>query len=107
MSNLLLHILEFFHFCLYGIVVLITIYYPKFAIFIGLPIWYLTYILFDACILNFVEYNFGKNSGDSNMFYIFTETQFFTSSYISPLTPYGMIIISFIVGVYSLQLKNN
>jgi hypothetical protein len=70
-----------------------------------IPIWYLTYILYDDCILNIFENTQGKNEDETNIVYEWIKKHLFKFSYIHPLEPYGVLIITYIFSVYSLKLS--
>ena len=84
----------------------------KFNIFYLYPATYLSYVVFNACILNVFESNL---SGDKEFnivkekipnfnvsLYEFT-TGLFNNCAQNPASPMGMIIVGFIVSLYSLK----
>lgn len=103
-NNTLLTIVTYIHMLLWSVMVYVAIYYPEFSILYVLPIWYLTYVVFDACIFDVFENTLGKKPEESNPLHQFG-TQLFPFSYEKPTNPIGLIVFGFIVGVYSLKLQ--
>ena len=105
MINKLLDVIQIMHGCVWLFMMHISIYYPEFNILYLLPIWYLTYVLSDKCILDMLENNMGKKSEDVNQIYKYTNN-LFRFSYLNMLSPNGMMILGFIISVYSLKFHN-
>lgn len=103
-NNILLTIITYIHMSIWTIMVYVAIYHPEFSILYVLPIWYLTYVIFDACIFDVFENNLGKQPEESNPLHRFG-TQLFNFSYEKPTEPLGLIVFGFIIGVYSLKLQ--
>ena len=65
-KNILLTITQLIHMSVWTIMIYVTFYHPEFTILYVLPIWYLTYAIFDECIFDMFEINLGRNRYDSN-----------------------------------------
>ena len=103
-KNILLTITQLIHMSVWTIMIYVTFYHPEFTILYVLPIWYLTYAVFDECIFDIFEINLGRNPKDSNLLHQYG-AQLFTFSYHDPLEPRGLLILGFIIGVYSLKFQ--
>jgi hypothetical protein len=103
-KNILLTITELIHMSVWIIMVYVAFYYPEFSILYVLPIWYLTYAIFDECILSIYEINLGRNPNYSNPLYEYAG-KLFRFSYHNPFDPRGLLVLGFIIGVYSLKYQ--
>jgi hypothetical protein len=103
-KNILLTFITYIHMFVWIIMIYVTLYYPKFSILYLLPIWYLTYVILDECIFDILENNLGKKPEETNPLHRFS-INLFNFSYEKPITPLGLIVLGFIIGVYSLKLQ--
>jgi hypothetical protein len=105
MTNIILGISQGLHIFIYGLMLYLAYIYPEIVLLYYIPIWYLTYIIYDDCILNMYENTLGKKDNENNPVHEWIKKNLFTSSYISPILPFGGLLITCIICVYSLKLK--
>ena len=105
MTNIVLGVSQSLHIFLYGFMFYLAYIYPEIVILYYIPIWYLTYIIFDDCLLNIYENTIGKNEHENNPVHEWMKKNLFTFSYISPILPFGGLIITCIICVYSIKLR--
>jgi hypothetical protein len=87
---------------IYGIIYTDT----EFHILYTIPIFYLSYILFNECVLDKVEDLFGKDPNKAVIVYDYIARYVFNFSFQNPLSAQGMLILGLIIGTYILKEKN-
>ena len=103
-NDILLYLIMFIHLFIWLFVMfggMISIDYAEFNIIYFIPIIYLSYILFNDCVLNKLEFNMADNL-DTLDLYNFNKSVF-KHSFQNPLSAHGMLILGFIIGVYTLE----
>ena len=86
---------------------LISIEYAKINILYVIPVIYLSYIIFNDCLLNKFEFNMINSDGNIPTLDVYNmNKRLFQNSFQNPLSAHGMLILGFIVGVYTIEYKN-
>jgi len=86
----------------------VSVDYAKINILYVIPIIYLSYIVFDDCLLNKFEFNMVNTIGEIPTLDIYNfNKSLFNYSFKNPLSAHGMLILGFIIGVYTIAYKKS
>lgn len=109
-NHLLRNLIVLLHFIIWSFVLfgsIISIEYAEFNVLYLIPIIYLSYVVFNDCLLNNVEYNVANNLDSITLDLYNFNNSLFHFSYQKPLSSQGMLILGFIIGIYILKYNKN
>ena len=108
MNNILVYFIMFLHFFIWIFVIfagMISIDYAEFNVLYFIPIIYLSYVVFNRCLLNKLEHSMSDKIIILDSYNYMTS--FFDHSFQNPLNPHGMLVIGFIIGAYTIAYKKS
>jgi hypothetical protein len=84
---------------------MISIDYAEFNVLYFIPIIYLSYVVFNCCLLNKLEHSMTDKIPILDSYNYMSS--FFDHSFQNPLNPHGMLVIGFIIGAYTIAYKKS